>query len=186
MIHFRRWLSRHLAVIVLATFGGILVLQLTAILLTSAIEELDRDTFTLLLYPVLANALLGAVYVWLLHLIVVKRWKRYSRKHLRFQRRVVLPVPFEETFDRCLAARRAVGLCVLERSDPDVGNIRVTVPLNFWTCGEVIWLKVRPVDRDQTVVEVSSRCVAPVARLDWGKNRANVERIIQALEQTAA
>src|SRR5262249_38990447 len=127
-----------------------------------------------------------AVNVYLLHAVLVKLWKRSIRKHLRFQGSVVLPVPFEEAFDRCLAARRAVGLCGLERADPDVGNIKVTVPLNFWTCGEGIWLKVRRVDGSGTSVHVSSRCVTPTARLDWGKNRANVERLLEALGETAA
>lgn len=56
---------------------------------------------------------------------------------------------------------------------------RVDASMSSW--GEVIMVYLSEVS-GETVVEVESRCKFPLQIIDWGKNKKNVQYIIQELE----
>jgi hypothetical protein len=197
MVRFRRWFSSNLRSIVAICFAGGLCcglfsgLVVAAIMLTAppAAGVGVSAAIGLLAFCLVAGLIIGAgmgLEVWLLHRLMVRAWKRYARRRVRFEARVDLPLPPEQAFARCLWAVRSVRYCTIRRADPGLGTIKATVGLNFWSHDEVIRARARRADDTRTRMDLFSRCVFPSQRIDWGKNRANVLRIIGFLEEAAA
>lgn len=67
-------------------------------------------------------------------------------------------------------------------SNQKVGFIRLRTRTSFWSWGEYVDIKIT----EAGVVRIKSRCVLPTQLVSWGKNRGNVQRLFEIIEQEVA
>jgi hypothetical protein len=77
------------------------------------------------------------------------------------------------------AARAALHDLGWRWMDSDRGVFMAAVGVNFWSCGEQVTVVVA----DDGEVLVRSQCNLPTQCFDWGKNRRNVNRFLDAIER---
>ncbi len=128
----------------------------------------------------------GLIFGTLVSYILISLHKSLSRKVVSDAsmpdfnnhqvRRIVMAIPFEQAFSRCIESLKTVNRCRIILQDPDNGEIRARAGLNWKTWGDDINFKLTQ-ETDSTVVELSSRSSARSTLVDFGKNLDNVERI---------
>lgn len=58
------------------------------------------------------------------------------------------------------------------------GRVTGSVPMSLWSWGEQITVTIEP----DGYVEIESKCAFPLQLIDWGRNRRNCTRFLDALE----
>jgi hypothetical protein len=87
----------------------------------------------------------------------------------------------EELFNYCIDIAKANSFKVLE-GNKLVGKVKLQVPLNWVSGGEVISIDLASFG-PRTRVEVRSWSKIVLQIIDWGKNRRNVNQIIDEIEK---
>jgi len=91
-----------------------------------------------------------------------------------------LEAPFDATMHRCHAALRQLGLRVVA-FDLASGQIDARRGRNWRTSGERVLVDVEAVDDSTTRVAIESDVLVSTIHLDFGANRRNVERFVEAM-----
>jgi hypothetical protein len=60
-------------------------------------------------------------------------------------------------------------------------NFKMSSDISFSSWGENINLHMYPYNEQQTFVEIKSECSMPTQVIDWGKNKSNVNKIMNYL-----
>ena len=94
--------------------------------------------------------------------------------------RLVLSMPYDAAFDLCTQAVRSIPSSTLDESTRDAGRISARLPRSPESWGERVVVTVRA-NGPETEITVSSRPTMPLTLGDQGKNRRNVEQIVDAL-----
>jgi hypothetical protein len=81
--------------------------------------------------------------------------------------------------DWLFRAARVVTKLFGWRTDKSYQGFAVRVPWSFWSWGERFLIHVSA----RSTIEVRSECLLPTQCIDWGKNRANVERFLGAVRR---
>ncbi len=58
------------------------------------------------------------------------------------------------------------------------GRYEGRMPFNFWSFGEILSVTIGPDGQ----LQITSKCVMPTQCFDWGKNRRNVEKLVELIE----
>ncbi len=128
----------------------------------------------------------GLICGTLVSYILISLHKSLSRKvvsdasmpdyNIHQVRRIVMGIPFEKAFSRCIQSLKTVNMCRIISQNPDKGEIRARAGLNWKTWGDDININLTE-GKETTGVEISSRPSARSTLVDFGKNLDNVERI---------
>lgn len=109
---------------------------------------------------------------------------RYGAMAVHQTRALELQLPYDQTFDLCLAALSSVRGAVVKEHDRAVGKVVAKTGLMGRSNGELLEIDVTRVDADKTRVNVSSRPRWSITIFDFtGKNLENVERITAFLSR---
>lgn len=77
------------------------------------------------------------------------------------------------------------GLGMILQGESPYGNggawLQIKHGISFTSWGENITVILTPVGMEQTSVLIRSECALPTQIIDWGKNKKNVEKLIQYL-----
>lgn len=182
----RRWCSRSIEWLVLLAFAIGALPGIGGFLVLAAINEADWHTARLLLGLGLLTGALFAINIMFIYRHMAKRWNNYAGKNVKYLHGIDICLPTEQAFHACIVFLRSAPNCVVLTCDLHRGRIRAKIGCNLWTCGELIRIGIHENEEGQAHVDISSRCIMPNQRYDWGKNRANIERIVQFLETLAA
>jgi len=87
-------------------------------------------------------------------------------------------VSYDHCFTAACDAMASSGLA-FEWSDPATGWIVAKAPMSFRSWGERVEVVVGAPDSSWAYVTVSSRSIFGL--IDWGKNRENVERVVDGI-----
>ena len=93
----------------------------------------------------------------------------------------VLSGTYDAVFRGVCDAVQAEGMTV-QSADPAAGHIRLSSRVSFATWGENLDVNLRPVGPDS--VEVTVRSALKIGLVDWGKNRANIERLFRRIAES--
>ncbi len=94
---------------------------------------------------------------------------------------VKVPLPYNEAFSLCLESLKTIKKCEIEAEVLSEGKITARAGLNWKTWGDIISLKLKKINNDNTDVWISSRPYARTTLLDFGKNLQNVWKIKEYL-----
>jgi hypothetical protein len=98
---------------------------------------------------------------------------------VRKQGHVSVPKPMAETFSLAREAVTLIGGRIVGE-DRERGTITAQVPFSFKSWGEVVTVQLSGVDGD-VGVDVASQSSWRMTLGDWGKNRHNVDLVLQFL-----
>lgn len=132
-----------------------------------------------LLFGLAASSILMFLHISLSRKAVPE--KKYYDLAVHQKDHVKVPLPYNETFSICLESLHTINKCEIEAQILFQGKITARAGLNWKTWGDIISLKLRKLDNDNTYVYISSRPYARTTLLDFGKNLQNVRKIKEYL-----
>jgi hypothetical protein len=94
---------------------------------------------------------------------------------------LVLNTPYAHAFEATLGAVRSLPGAHAPKADPSTGHITAKVKMSRKTWGEHIRVDLAPVNAEQTRVTVQSHPAFAPTIVDYGKNTANVTKILYEL-----
>jgi hypothetical protein len=99
---------------------------------------------------------------------------------------VTLNLSFDEAFDHCLAIAAHIDRYTVKQHDRRAGQIEIGTKASWLSNGEIIQIRLKQLDTEQTWIEVTSRPFFKVTLYDYGLNKKNVETILSALQSKQA
>ncbi|KAA3641963.1 MAG: hypothetical protein DWQ07_25540 [Chloroflexi bacterium] len=100
-------------------------------------------------------------------------------------RNVKLQLSYDKVFDICVESIKVIKNCKLEFESRSQGEIVAKAGMNWKTLGDVIEYKLNRTDNDLISIELSSRPSLRTTMVDYGKNRENVDKIVEYLNKYA-
>ena len=136
-------------------------------------------SITGLLFGLAVSSLLVILHIYLGRKVVPKITDYDPAVHQKDH--VKVPLSYNETFSLCLESLKTIKKCAIETQVLSRGKITARAGLNWKTWGDIISLKLRKLDNDNTYVYISSRPYARTTLVDFGKNLQNVWKIKEYL-----
>lgn len=97
---------------------------------------------------------------------------------------VAFPAPYGTVFDAFARNAAAVKHCSLKRAEPSEGTLDFNVGMSMMSWGESIHVAVYvPPNQQWTYVDLTSQSTFALA--DWGRNQGNIDKLLNAVAQTA-
>lgn len=96
---------------------------------------------------------------------------------------VELQMSFNDAFDLCVRSLSQIKRSKIKEKSRSQGRIVAKGGISIKSFGEVIEFKLKEISCDKTGIELSSRPTVPITLVDYGKNRANIEKLVTFLTQ---
>ena len=101
-------------------------------------------------------------------------------------RELRVPPDFHSAFTACRDAVLRIDGAAVRGMSREEGTLRARVPASWRAWGETVDIEVILLDEYATYVRVRSRPILSTTMLDYGKNRDNVDAIVQAISMACA
>lgn len=85
----------------------------------------------------------------------------------------------QEILELCEKSLVNIKKCIIEKSNLDEGTLTAKTGGTWLTWGEFILFQLEFIDDNKWMVNVSSRPIVKTTVIDYGKNRDNIQRIIE-------
>jgi tRNA A-37 threonylcarbamoyl transferase component Bud32 len=119
--------------------------------------------------------------VWFLaHFVYLRRFRTQGRTRTHKETAIELEGSFAQILARCSQAISQLGAHVTDL-DLSEGSIHARTAMSMKSAGERIRFQVRATDQDRYSVRVESDLVNPLKLWDYGKNAANLRKVIASL-----
>ena len=96
-----------------------------------------------------------------------------------YSEKISRPGTIKTIFGKCLAAIEELGFFLREK-DLEKGQITASSGTSIWSWGERIDIQLK--ESSENTVEIWIESISKSQLVSWGKNKVNVEKIIQYLK----
>lgn len=93
--------------------------------------------------------------------------------------------PFENAFDVCQDSIKTLQRGKVQSMDRQKGEIKAKAGITWKSYGEIVEFNLRQLDDDHVEVKISSKPALPTTLVDYGKNQANVETLVDYIKRHA-
>lgn len=115
------------------------------------------------------------------------RGKKADAEHsVRQSRTLEIDHNIDDTFNLCLEAYTVLKRAVIKKVDRQAATIEVRTGANLRTYGELITIKIAPLDAHTSTVTISSRPRVKSTMIDYGRNLRNVNLLALYLREQIA
>ncbi|PCH68617.1 MAG: hypothetical protein COC01_03350 [Bacteroidetes bacterium] len=98
-------------------------------------------------------------------------------------RKIELSLSFDEVFNLCISSLDIVTRCKIKNLDKSNGIIEASAGISWKTWGDKISIKIHKKEENLMGIEISSKPALSTTIIDYGKNKANVEKILCHLKE---
>ncbi|MDQ3648218.1 MAG: hypothetical protein M3433_06485 [Actinomycetota bacterium] len=99
---------------------------------------------------------------------------------------VTVPLPIAEAYQRCMQATEALPKSKVKETDETAYRVELKTKVSIKSWGEKVELTLAPEGDSATRVHVLSKASLGTTMVDYGKNQANVNSVVEWLERSSA